>query len=321
MLKKGYLKSGFAESSSPEGKNKMRARGQPLGGTGDRDTEKSSDRQKRTYCICRKSHENGFMIACDECDEWFHGKCVNITATQGKRIGKYKCPFCTEKERRGSSSSTRRVTRHEEAHGYSSIPPNNHHHTGNRPRPRPRPHPTRRDDDDDDYIYEDDEEDQEEETHHPEEEEHHTYSNEVRFESRVRRRTEEEDDKGNEEEAYVRTPWYDPETDTVDHDLWRADARSRRKSSYSVHPPHQRLQRQSLRQCEDDEDEEIFSSHEDDQENQSISQGPDDTGNMISSTSEALSSHQRPSTSNGHNIPSHEGNCLSLACIHSASCL
>lgn len=30
------------------------------------------------YCICRKV-ESGFMVGCEGgCDDWFHGKCVNI---------------------------------------------------------------------------------------------------------------------------------------------------------------------------------------------------------------------------------------------------
>ena len=42
-----------------------------------------------------------FMICCDQCEEWFHGDCVGITVSMGKRMeraGKdYVCPVCIER--------------------------------------------------------------------------------------------------------------------------------------------------------------------------------------------------------------------------------
>lgn len=43
----------------------------------------SEDDPDRLWCICRKPHNNRFMICCDVCEEWFHGKCVGITKTIG----------------------------------------------------------------------------------------------------------------------------------------------------------------------------------------------------------------------------------------------
>ncbi|CAC5416601.1 unnamed protein product [Mytilus coruscus] len=33
----------------------------------------------------------GLMIRCDECWEWFHGRCVNITPEEAEQIGAYQC--------------------------------------------------------------------------------------------------------------------------------------------------------------------------------------------------------------------------------------
>jgi len=31
------------------------------------------------YCVCRQPHTRGiFMIQCDACDEWFHGRCIGV---------------------------------------------------------------------------------------------------------------------------------------------------------------------------------------------------------------------------------------------------
>lgn len=49
------------------------------------------------YCICRKPDSGTFMIGCDgKCDDWFHGKCVNIPERDKNLIDKYICASCHE---------------------------------------------------------------------------------------------------------------------------------------------------------------------------------------------------------------------------------
>ena len=40
----------------------------------------------QVYCMCRGIDDGSFMIACDVCEEWFHGKCVGVTEEQGEEI-------------------------------------------------------------------------------------------------------------------------------------------------------------------------------------------------------------------------------------------
>ena len=60
----------------------------------------SEDDPDRLWCICQQPHSNKFMICCDQCLEWFHGKCVGITKAQGKEMEEagqdWRCPTCIE---------------------------------------------------------------------------------------------------------------------------------------------------------------------------------------------------------------------------------
>ncbi|GKY97092.1 hypothetical protein MPSEU_000667700 [Mayamaea pseudoterrestris] len=46
------------------------------------------------YCICRRPFD-GFMIACDSCDDWFHGPCIGITESKAGKTEKYVCIRCS----------------------------------------------------------------------------------------------------------------------------------------------------------------------------------------------------------------------------------
>uniref|UniRef100_A0A4W4FQA9 CXXC-type zinc finger protein 1 n=1 Tax=Electrophorus electricus TaxID=8005 RepID=A0A4W4FQA9_ELEEL len=48
------------------------------------------------YCICRKPDINCFMIGCDNCNEWFHGRCINVTEKMAKAIREWYCQHCQE---------------------------------------------------------------------------------------------------------------------------------------------------------------------------------------------------------------------------------
>lgn len=57
---------------------------------------KSNDDQV-LYCICRKPYDvPRFMIACDRCDQWFHGECIGISEKEGEFIDLYFCAECAK---------------------------------------------------------------------------------------------------------------------------------------------------------------------------------------------------------------------------------
>uniref|UniRef100_A0A182NNL0 PHD finger protein 3 n=1 Tax=Anopheles dirus TaxID=7168 RepID=A0A182NNL0_9DIPT len=62
----------------------------------------SEDDPDRLWCICRQPHNNRFMICCDSCEDWFHGKCVNITKAMGQQMEQdgieWTCPNCLKKK-------------------------------------------------------------------------------------------------------------------------------------------------------------------------------------------------------------------------------
>ena len=63
----------------------------------------SEDDPERLWCICQQPHNNRFMICCDSCLDWYHGKCVGITKKMGKEMedagNEWRCPTCKKKEK------------------------------------------------------------------------------------------------------------------------------------------------------------------------------------------------------------------------------
>lgn len=58
--------------------------------------ETDEDNDEAEYCFCKKPYHGRFMIQCDFCDKWYHGSCVNITATDALDINKYRGRDCKE---------------------------------------------------------------------------------------------------------------------------------------------------------------------------------------------------------------------------------
>jgi hypothetical protein len=50
----------------------------------------------KTYCVCRQLYF-GFMVGCDNCDEWYHFQCVGLSQAQAEKSDKYICIRCSLK--------------------------------------------------------------------------------------------------------------------------------------------------------------------------------------------------------------------------------
>ena len=56
------------------------------------------DDGKHKYCICRKGDDSiNYMINCELCQEWFHGKCLGMPKPVADNISKYYCLCCSKK--------------------------------------------------------------------------------------------------------------------------------------------------------------------------------------------------------------------------------
>ena len=54
--------------------------------------EEDSESDNELFCICRKPDDHTWMIGCDGgCEDWFHGRCVNMSQKDETLIDKYIC--------------------------------------------------------------------------------------------------------------------------------------------------------------------------------------------------------------------------------------
>ncbi|GJQ67593.1 hypothetical protein Trydic_g8399 [Trypoxylus dichotomus] len=75
--------------------------------------DESEDDPNKLWCICNQPHNNRFMICCDTCEEWYHGKCVNVTKAMGQMMeqdGKeWICLYCKDPSLKRPSAAARRI--------------------------------------------------------------------------------------------------------------------------------------------------------------------------------------------------------------------
>ena len=88
------------EQPDPRSPARTTQRGVPPGGadaSGAQSGSPSADEaHEALYCVCRKPYNPSFFyIGCEECQGWFHGKCVGVAAKQASSIKHFVCAACT----------------------------------------------------------------------------------------------------------------------------------------------------------------------------------------------------------------------------------
>lgn len=49
----------------------------------------------KLYCTCRTPDDGTWMINCELCEEWYHGRCINLREEDAYNIDSYACTSCT----------------------------------------------------------------------------------------------------------------------------------------------------------------------------------------------------------------------------------
>ena len=78
-------------SKTPAPRNRKRDSATPQRSSSVVNDDEDED-EDGVFCICRGPDNHTWMIACDgPCEDWFHGKCINMTEKEGDLIEKYYC--------------------------------------------------------------------------------------------------------------------------------------------------------------------------------------------------------------------------------------
>ncbi|KAK3363373.1 hypothetical protein B0T25DRAFT_587332 [Lasiosphaeria hispida] len=92
--KKSATSPGTLPNGSEDGHGAGAGGGSSVTGAGD------SESDSGPYCLCRGPDNHRFMIACDRCEDWFHGDCIGMDKYTGENlVQKYICPNCSDGER------------------------------------------------------------------------------------------------------------------------------------------------------------------------------------------------------------------------------
>jgi nucleosome-remodeling factor subunit BPTF len=65
----------------------------------------NAKRGTEIYCLCKQPYDEArFYIGCEQCPDWFHGRCVGILQSEATSIEMYECPRCAPKSKINTSN-------------------------------------------------------------------------------------------------------------------------------------------------------------------------------------------------------------------------
>lgn len=66
----------------------------------------ADDEKTKLYCFCQTLYNaNLSMLQCDECQDWYHLKCVSLYETEMRCLDSYCCLACSHKKKKTKSST------------------------------------------------------------------------------------------------------------------------------------------------------------------------------------------------------------------------
>ncbi|KAF8845107.1 hypothetical protein BDN67DRAFT_893540 [Paxillus ammoniavirescens] len=71
-------------------------------------TKDGKSKDMPTFCLCSQPDDGSPMVCCSECSEWYHFRCVKLSAEEASELEVYVCPTCTEKTGRRTISECHR---------------------------------------------------------------------------------------------------------------------------------------------------------------------------------------------------------------------
>ncbi len=92
-VKRSATPTSSRASKTPAPKNRKQESATPTRSSSVGQQEDDEDMEDtELFCICRKPDDHTWMIGCDgPCEDWFHGRCVNMNEEDGKIIDKWIC--------------------------------------------------------------------------------------------------------------------------------------------------------------------------------------------------------------------------------------
>ena len=73
------------------------------------------------FCVCRRPNDGEAMICCDVCEEWYHLRCIGLSAQEAARLEHFVCARCKLDPVRGKEENRKRKRAEEERKSGAAV--------------------------------------------------------------------------------------------------------------------------------------------------------------------------------------------------------